>query len=117
MASTKKATTTKETKQPKKKVERKYLTATVIIAGIIELIDENGEIVYYRQRGINQIPQDVKVMLINKGMLNRYWANYKELPKYISISYEDEEVMGRASASFPTKQCMEIFGLNHMYKK
>lgn len=119
MASTKKAATqTKETKQPaRKKVERKYLTATVIIAGIIELIDENGDIVYYRQRGINQIPQDIKVVLINKGMLNRYWANYKELPKHISISYEDEEVMGRASASFPTKQCMEIFGLNTVYKK
>lgn len=97
----------------KKQPERVYLIATVIIAGIIELIDENGDIAYYRQRGINQIPNEYKLLLINKGMLNRYWANYKELPKHYSIRYEDSEILGRASASFPTKACLEIFGLKH----
>lgn len=100
-----------------KKVERQYLMATVIVGGIIELIDGNGDIVYYRQRGINQIPVDVRNLLMSKGMLNRYWANYKELPKHVSIFYEDEDIMGRAQASFPAKQCMEVFGIKPSKKK
>ena len=113
----KNSTATSRQKSTRPKVERQRLMATLIVAGIIELIDGNGDIVYYRQRGINQIPVDVRNLLISKGMLNRYWTNYKELPRHVSIYYEDEVIMGKAQASFPTKACMDIFGIKHIQKK
>lgn len=92
----------------KNKTDRKYLTATTIIAGIITLIDENGEICYYRQRGINQLPDNFKTQLISVGFLNRNWYNFKELPKNITISFEDEAIMGKASATFPARKAALI---------
>lgn len=83
------------------KIERKYLTVTYIRAGIIELIEENGQIALYRQRGINQIHDNLKIQLISNGFLIKDWYKYKELPKNYSISYEDEAIMGKARASFP----------------
>lgn len=83
------------------KKQREYLTAITIIGGIITLLDSNGSIVYYRQRGINKIPEQQRNALISAGFLQRNWANFKELPSHISISFEDPEIMGRARASYP----------------
>lgn len=102
-----------ENKNKNKKTERKYLTATTIIAGIITLIDENGEIKYYRQRGITQLSDEFKMQLINVGFLDRYWYNYKELPRDITVSFEDEEIMGKASASFPSKKAATILNIKY----
>lgn len=111
ISKSKSASPKKQTK-PAKKVERKYLTAVTIIAGIITLIDENGEIKLYRQRGITQIPDEVKMMLIGKGLLNREWYKLKELPRNYTISFDDSAILGRASASFPVKEAMTLAGLS-----
>jgi len=94
--------------QKKPKIERQYLTATTIVAGIISLIDENGELKYYRQRGITNLPDEFKTMLVSVGFLNRNWYTFKELPKHITIKFEDEVIMGKASATFPAKQAAYI---------
>ena len=85
------------------KKEKVYLTATYIVGGVIELIDENGCIAYYRQRGLEHISEEQKLLLISMGMLNRYWANYPELPGHVSIYYEDEEILGNAKAAYPSE--------------
>ena len=86
-----------------KKKEKRDLTAVLIAAGIIMLLDENGKTVYYRQRGISNISAEDKGILIRMGLLHKDWALYKELPREIRIHYEDEFIMGRASATFPKK--------------
>mgnify|MGYP003299367365 CR=1 FL=1 len=92
----------------KTKKERQYLTAVTICGGIITLIDYDGNICYYRQRGIQKFNEQQRRILISTGLLNRDWANYKELPGHISISFEDPEIMGKARASYPNpEQIME----------
>ena len=90
------------------KQERQYLTAVTICGGIITLIDYEGNICYYRQRGIQKFNEQQRRILISTGLLNRDWANYKELPGHISISFEDPDIMGKARASYPNpEQIME----------
>lgn len=86
---------------------REYITAVAIKAGIIQLIAPNGEICYYRQRGIDsylrkycQNSTEMEKSLIKSGKLVKDWKNYPELPKSWSISFEDPEIMGRAYATF-----------------
>ena len=86
------------------KKERQYLTAVTIVAGIITLIDYNGNICYYRQRGIKKFTDKQRQLLMSCGLLARNWEQYKELPPYISISFEDPEIMGRAQASYPNPE-------------
>lgn len=105
------ATKSKETANTKQKPARRNLTAVTIVAGIITLIDENGKICYYRQRGITNIPPQVKLYLVNAGFLHRNWINFKELPSNISIKYEDEDIIGKARATFPLKQAESILGI------
>ena len=81
---------------------REYLTAIVIINGIIQLIEPDGQIGFYRQRGIKTLSPSTIINEIRAGKLNANWQKYKELPKNWSISYEDEEIMGKALATYPT---------------
>lgn len=85
---------------------REYLIAISIDAGIITLIEPEGSIGYYRQRGINTIPDYNKRVLIANGLLDPNWSKVKELPKNWSIEFEDEEIMGKARATFPIPKNM-----------
>ena len=100
----------KKTDEKKRKVVRRTLIAVTIVAGIITLVDEKGAICYYRQRGITNIPPQAKLYLINAGFLHRNWNTFKELPSNISIKYEDEEILGKARATFPLKEAEAILG-------
>lgn len=86
------------------KKERQYLTAITICGGIITLLDYNGQVCYYRQRGINKFSDKQRQLLISAGLLQRNWEQFKELPSHISISYEDPEIMGRARATYPNPE-------------
>lgn len=109
-ASSAKKDAAKKVEAKKKSPTRRNLTAVTIVAGIITLIDENGIMCYYRQRGITNIPPQIKLYLINAGFLHRNWNNFKELPSNISIKYEDEEILGKARATFPLKEAEAILG-------
>ena len=76
-------------------------------------IDENGEMCYYRQRGITSMAPQLKLYLVNAGFLHRNWNNFKELPSNISIKYEDEEILGKARATFPVKEAEAILGIKN----
>lgn len=82
--------------------ERLYLTAISIEAGIITLIDNNGNVVQYRQRGLNKFNENQIKKLIQYGLLNMDWKEYKELPKNISIEFEEPSIMGKAQATYPS---------------
>jgi hypothetical protein len=86
------------------KKERQYLTAVTICGGIITLIDYEGNICYYRQRGINKFTEAQRKVLISSGLLQRNWEQYKELPSHISISFEDPDIMGKARATYPNPE-------------
>ena len=86
------------------KKEREYLTAITVVGGIITLIDSNGSIQYYRQRGIKKLTDKQRHLLIKIGLLQRDWERYKELPGHISISFEDPSIMGRARATYPNPE-------------
>lgn len=98
---------TKQQKQPKQPKEKIYLTAVTIVGGIITLIDENGDIRYYRQRGIDKISKADRQLLIASGMLQLQWEQFPELPKNVSISFEDPTIMGRARVTYP-KNILDI---------
>ncbi len=97
--------------------KKRALTVIVIIAGVIELIEDDGNIAYYRQRGIDQIPLEIKEFLISKGMLNRYWKSYPEIPKNAYIRYADPSTMGRALKTYPIRDLMDYFRMRHSKKK
>lgn len=80
--------------------ERKYLTAVSIINGIITLIEPNGQIGVYRQRNIEKLSRTQEHNLIAIGVLNPQWRKVPVLPNNYSISFEDEEIMGKAVATF-----------------
>lgn len=86
------------------KNERRYLTAVTIDKGIITLLDEYGRIQQFRQRGIKRIPEVTRKRLIYMNELERDWEEYRELPRDVTISFEDEFIMGKARASFPIKK-------------
>jgi hypothetical protein len=97
-------TTTAKAKAPakvKEKREREYLTAVTICGGIITLVDLDGNIAYYRQRGIKRFTDQQRQLLIANGFLQKNWEQFKELPSYITISFEDPEIMGKARATYP----------------
>ena len=96
--------------------ERLYLTAISVVAGIVTLIDMDGQIVMYRQRGISKYSDKQIKVLVSTGLLHPNWKMYKELPKHISISFEDTEIMGRAQATYPNpekiaKQLSDLSGV------
>lgn len=97
---------------------REYLTAISIDAGIITLIEPNGSIGFYRQRGIGSLGIIAQTMLVRRGLLDPRWQQAKELPKSWSIEFEDEEIMGKARATFQVpKDIKEIVESNRAKRK
>ena len=81
--------------------ERQYVTAVGISNGIITLIENNGNLNNYRQRGIDTLSKSDIANEISCGRLNKNWGAYPELPFNYSISFEDVAIMGRAVATYP----------------
>lgn len=80
--------------------KRKRLTAVTIQGGIIQLIEENGSMGYYAQRGLSKLSEADKCYAIESRMINPKAFSLKELPSNYSISYECPEVQGKAVATF-----------------
>lgn len=81
-------------------MEREFVTVINIEKGIIMLVESNGSLSSYRQRGINNLNINEINQEINSGRLAKDWNNYNELPINYSISFEDPEVCGRAVATY-----------------
>ena len=83
------------------KKEKEYLTAIDIRAGIIRLIEMDGSIGTYRQRGIEKYSPEQLAKLVGLGLLDAMWVRYPSLPGYKKITYEVPDIMGRARGTFP----------------
>ena len=81
--------------------QREYLTAIWVDKGIIQLIDVDGVIRCYRQRGLRQLKPAVINKLVASDRLVKNWDCFKELPSNYTISFEDEEIQGKARATYP----------------
>ena len=79
---------------------REHLTAIAVQSGIIQLIEPNGNIGFYRQRGIDKYNLTQIKVFIQRGILSKDWNKVKELPKNWSIAFEEPSIMGRAYATF-----------------
>lgn len=79
------------------------VTAICIWEGVIQLIEPNGTIGYYAQRGVHQLNQYQTKTAFEQGRLSAQALTLPELPANYSISFEDEEIMGKAEAKFNTK--------------
>ncbi len=84
----------------KKRPEREYITVICIEGGIITLIEPDGSIENYRQRGMEKVGEMDMLRLMQSGLVNPNWRQFKPLPRHYSISFEDEDFMGKAYASF-----------------
>lgn len=82
------------------KQQRFYLTVIDISGGIITLVEPDGRLGQYRQRGMERIGRDERIELLRSGALSPMWREFEELPKNYKIAYEDEEIMGKARATF-----------------
>lgn len=79
------------------------LTAVTVYKGIITVILPNGTLGYYAQRGLNKYSRELLIRYISEGKLDRRALTLKELPRNVSIEFEDP-LMGRAYATFNPKR-------------
>lgn len=85
------------------------VTAVSIEQGVIQLIEPNGEIGWYRQRGITgRLTQHQIAIAVNTKLLHPRIFELQELPKNYSISFEDEEIQGKACATFDTTELNKV---------
>lgn len=111
MAVTKKKTATKKAVQSKEVKEKVYLTALAIDRGLISLINEDGTIGYFLQRGVHCVSEEDRAKLVYKGLLVPNYKNFKELPANYKLEFEEPDIQGRARVSFYTKeQLKKILG-------
>jgi len=78
----------------------KYLEAICIDKGVITLIEEDGEIVSYKQLGIDGLSEREKRKFIQDGILAEDIELYDTIPEDYEIYFEDEEIMGKAERYF-----------------
>lgn len=79
------------------------VTAVAIQQGVIRVIMPDGTLKDFAQRGLNKYEDRLKMEFIRRGIITPYTLTLRELPKNISIEFEDES-MGRAYASFNPKR-------------
>lgn len=76
------------------------LTAVAVDKGLITVINEQGHLEHYAQRGIAIYNNEQKYALVKAGKLNPAALSFKELPRNIRIQYECPDVQGRAYATY-----------------
>lgn len=94
-----------------------YITAIEINKGLIKLIDVDGEIRVYRQRKIQNNSPYIIQLSIQRGELHPSWSKVKELPYNYVISFEDEEIMGKAKPTWKPSNEVEMIVMQQMRNK
>ena len=86
--------------------KKERLLAISINQGVIEVIESNGHINWYLQRGIHSLYKHSREIVereVQLGNLDYRWRELSELPNKYSIEFEDPEIQGKASATYPMK--------------
>lgn len=68
--------------------------AVSVYNGVITIIGDDGELEYYKQRGIDLLSKEELEEAIEEGELVDWINELVELPKNYKLYYEDSEIMG-----------------------
>lgn len=74
------------------------VTVVSVFKGIITLIENDGSIGVYRQRGIKSLGVDTLQNEINSGRLSVSTLCVEDLPYEYKLVVEDEDIQGEASS-------------------
>jgi len=97
-------TVTKVNKTKEKVEDCKVLIALSIKKGVITLLDENGDIKYYLQRGIEGMSFMKKAELARMNLLDfNASVEYKDLPQGYKLEFKDAS-MGRACTTYSAER-------------
>lgn len=84
-----------------RRIKEKYnVLAISVDRGLITLVERDGSLATYRQRGINKLTPGQLEAAIRVGKLHPRVLNYKELPSNYDIYFEDPTVMGKPHKTF-----------------
>lgn len=76
------------------------VTCIAIYKGVVQVIEPNGNIGYYRMRGIGKLNKVQILNLIGAGELDNNVLNLAELPKEYHCNFEKGAGMGRCVVNF-----------------
>ncbi len=77
-----------------------YVTVVGVIDGVINLVENDGSINVYRQRGISKLPKEKINEAIDMGILNKSVMQIPELPKNYCLLNEEPAILGKLRATF-----------------
>ena len=80
--------------------DRVYVTAVTFDRGLITVVEPNGKMGYYSQRGINKLSKSTLANLVGRGHLRKDILRFTEFPKNYSLVNEDPESLGRIFVTF-----------------
>ena len=80
--------------------DRVYVTAVTFDRGLITVIEPNGKMGHYSQRGINKLSKSIIASLVGRGNLRKDILRFTEFPKNYSLVNEDPESLGRIFVTF-----------------
>ena len=72
-------------------VSKEYITAISIFDGLIQLIEPDGTIGYYRQRGIDKLTPEQFERCVRAGVLRPDIMQFPELPKNYVIESKNHK--------------------------
>lgn len=83
-----------------RQMNRVYVTAVAFDRGLISVVEPDGKMGYYSQRGVGKLDKNVFFSLVRKGHLRKDIWKFKEFPKDYSLVNEDPEALGRIFVTF-----------------
>lgn len=83
-----------------KSAEAVDVTVISIQMGVIQLIEPNGSIGWYRQTGLKNFTALDLQRFIREGKLAVNALDFNEVPANYRLSFEEPSIMGRAYKSF-----------------
>lgn len=84
-----------------KGLDGKYEAMVISIhMGVITMLDEYGNLVYYKQRGIARMGKANKEKLIQMGRLDPEIDLFRPLPSQYKLVWEDGSVMRKPEETF-----------------
>lgn len=75
--------------------------------GLVCVIESNGEMVVYLQKGINELTEIERHRFINYGVIVSDWKNFKVIPSNHSIITDDISVTGKIYATYNPNRVMK----------
>lgn len=87
-----------------KRISKTKLMAVSVYGGVITYIMPNGNIGYFAQRGIHsKLTPAERLVGIQNGIISPDVNGLREVPRNVSLSFEEPRIQGRVPVSFPVQ--------------